>query len=358
MESNAKRGSRDTAPALNSSLRSNYTSFDIVKEAARHQWRWLLPALGIPDGFLNKQHGPCPTCSGSDRFRFDDKDGRGTYFCNQCGAGDGFRLLELANGWTAKQALRAVSEALKVAPKVVAATGQAGQGKQPRNPSADREKQRAKLNRIWRESIPVTEGMPSWLYLTQTRSILLASIPCTLRQHPALTYWELGADGKPRNKGSHPALVAQVAGANGKPVGLRLVYLTADGQKLPVSEPKKLRVIEPGATTGGATRLAEPGEILAVTEGIETGLAVLCATGLPVWAAGSAVLLAKMDIPPTVREVYIFSDNDSNEIGQNAGKALALRLKNEHRAVELYTPPAAGLDWLDVFFGDPANARN
>lgn len=358
MESNAKRGGRDTAPALNSFLHTNYTSFDIVKEAARHQWRCLLPALGVADSFLNKHHGPCPVCGGTDRFRFDDKDGRGTFYCSHCGAGDGFRLLELGNGWTARQALRAVSEALKIAPRVAAVTGQASQRKMPGNPSADREKQRAKLNRIWRESIPLAEGMPGWLYLTRTRGLPLASIPHAVRQHSALTYWERGADGKPRNKGSHPALVAQVAGANGKPVGLRLIYLTADGQKLPVSEPKKLQVIEPGATSGGATRLAEPGEILAVTEGIETGLAVLCATGLPVWAAGSAVLLAKMDIPPTVREVYIFSDNDSNEIGQNAGKALALRLKNEHRAVELYTPPAAGLDWLDVFFGDPANARN
>lgn len=358
MESNAKRGSRDTAPALNLCLHPNYTSFDIVKEAARHQWRWLLPALGIADAFLNKQHGPCPTCGGTDRFRFDDKEGRGTFYCGRCGAGDGFRLIELVNGWTAKQALRAVSEALKIAPKVVAATGQAGQGKRPGNPSTDREKQRAKLNRIWRESAPVAEGMPGWQYITGTRGIPLASIPCAIRQHAALTYWERGADGKPRNRGQHPALVIQVAGADGKPVGLRLIYLTADGQKLPVSEPKKLQVIEPGATSGGATRLAAPGLILAVTEGIETGLAVLCATGLPVWAAGSAVLMERMEVPPTVREVLIFSDNDSNEIGQNAGTALALRLKNEHRAVEIYTPPEAGLDWLDVFYGDQANVRN
>lgn len=337
---------------------SDYTTgrsnFDHVRDSARYCWRWLLPALGIADGFLNKHHGPCPVCGGTDRFRFDDKEGRGTFFCGRCGAGDGFRLLELANGWTAKRTLHAVSEALKIAPTVVAATGQAGQRKAPASPSTDRQKQRAKLNRIWKESTPVAEGTVGWQYITQTRGIPLASIPGTIRQHPALTYWERGADGKPRNRGQHPVLVIQVAGADGKPVGLRLIYLTADGQKLPVSEPKKLQVIEPGATTGGATRLAEPGQILAVTEGIETGLAVLCATGLPVWAAGSAVLLEKMLIPVTVREVLIFSDNDSNEIGQNAGKALALRLKNEHRAVEIYIPPAAGLDWLDVFYGDQA----
>ncbi|NYY79755.1 hypothetical protein DMH17_06695 [Raoultella planticola] len=33
-------------------------------------------------------------CGGADRFRFDDKEGRGTWFCNQCGAGDGLKLVE------------------------------------------------------------------------------------------------------------------------------------------------------------------------------------------------------------------------------------------------------------------------
>ena len=40
------------------------------------------------------RHQACPVCGGSDRFRFDDKEGRGTWFCNQCGAGDGLKLVE------------------------------------------------------------------------------------------------------------------------------------------------------------------------------------------------------------------------------------------------------------------------
>ncbi|WP_245911073.1 primase-helicase zinc-binding domain-containing protein [Neisseria iguanae] len=30
---------------------------------------------------------------GKDRFRYDDLDGQGTFFCNQYGAGDGFSLI-------------------------------------------------------------------------------------------------------------------------------------------------------------------------------------------------------------------------------------------------------------------------
>ncbi|WP_308538738.1 primase-helicase zinc-binding domain-containing protein, partial [uncultured Pantoea sp.] len=55
--------------------------------AARGQWPRILPALGVK--VVKNRHAACPVCGGKDRFRFDDKEGRGTWFCNQCGAGDG-----------------------------------------------------------------------------------------------------------------------------------------------------------------------------------------------------------------------------------------------------------------------------
>ena len=48
-------------------------------------------------------------CGGSDRFRFDDKEGRGTWFCNQCGAGDGLKLVEKVFGVSASEAAGKVS---------------------------------------------------------------------------------------------------------------------------------------------------------------------------------------------------------------------------------------------------------
>ena len=42
----------------------------------------------------NGRHCPCPVCGGKDRFRFDNKDGRGTYICNQCCSGDGLELIK------------------------------------------------------------------------------------------------------------------------------------------------------------------------------------------------------------------------------------------------------------------------
>lgn len=58
-------------------------------------WRQTLEGYGcqLPSG---RHHGPCPVCGGKDRFRFDDKDGRGTWFCGQCDPQSGGGLLLLS----------------------------------------------------------------------------------------------------------------------------------------------------------------------------------------------------------------------------------------------------------------------
>lgn len=62
-------------------------------DAARGRWCGILANLGMPESYLSGKHGPCPCCAeGKDRFRFDDREGRGTWICNHCGAGDGMAL--------------------------------------------------------------------------------------------------------------------------------------------------------------------------------------------------------------------------------------------------------------------------
>ncbi|MDN4325149.1 DNA primase, partial [Citrobacter freundii] len=95
---------------------------ETVKQACGH-WPRILPALGVK--VIKNRHQACPVCGGSDRFRFDDKEGRGTWFCNQCGAGDGLKLIERVFDVSASEAAQKVNAVTGnlplVAPEVIAA---------------------------------------------------------------------------------------------------------------------------------------------------------------------------------------------------------------------------------------------
>ena len=89
-------------------------------EIAAGRWPGILENLGIDAHFLRNKHGPCPACGGHDRFRFDDKDGRGTWICSHCGAGDGFDLLQHLFGWRFREAAEQVERILGTVPMVSA----------------------------------------------------------------------------------------------------------------------------------------------------------------------------------------------------------------------------------------------
>src|SRR3954447_11493912 len=85
-------------------------------ERARHRWREILPQLGIDTRFLVNKHGPCPLCGGRDRYRFDDRDGSGSYYCNQCGAGVGVILVRKLHGWDHKTACDEIDKIIGIGP--------------------------------------------------------------------------------------------------------------------------------------------------------------------------------------------------------------------------------------------------
>ena len=93
-----------------------------VKRAAQGRWRDVLARCGVAAELLDGRHGPCPGCGGRDRFRFDDKDGNGTFLCSRGGggtlAGNGFALLEHIHGWDWKKATDTVGGLLGVQPTV------------------------------------------------------------------------------------------------------------------------------------------------------------------------------------------------------------------------------------------------
>ncbi|EGT4441106.1 TOPRIM and DUF927 domain-containing protein [Cronobacter sakazakii] len=91
-------------------------NYDLIREttsAAANRWPMVLSQLGINVPRSPRQHAPCPACGGKDRFRFDDK-GRGSFFCNQCGAGDGLDLIQKVNQCGTTEAARMAADVLGI----------------------------------------------------------------------------------------------------------------------------------------------------------------------------------------------------------------------------------------------------
>ncbi|MFY9292705.1 MAG: toprim domain-containing protein [Methylorubrum rhodinum] len=298
-----------------------------LRDRAQGRWASLLPMIGVDARFLTgRKNGPCPMCGGKTRFRFDDKEGRGTWICNNCGAGDGPALAMKVLGI----GFRELAERLEPLIADAAVT--------PRRRERSHHEQRADLNRLWNEALPIRAGDPAALYLTARTG--LTSFPRCLRVVEQLRY----QDDAPSY---HPAMIAMVSGPSGRAATLHRTYLTRDGRKADVEVPRRLM---PGRIPDGAAiRLFPPAETLGIAEGIETALAAASLFAIPVWAAVSSTMLAKWHPPDGTREIVVFGDADPKFGGQAAAYTLAHRLAVNDRAVRVELPPRVGIDWDDVW---------
>ncbi len=216
--------------------------------------------------------------------------------------------------------------------------------KKPARGEQGAERNREHAARLLREAKPIA-GTPVAGYLL-TRGL---SVPKTdaLRFHPRLEYWQ-GGD----VLGMYPGMVALVVDAWGAGLGVHRTFLEGP-RKARVQQPKKAL----GNIGGGAVRLFEAGDVVALAEGIETALAVHELSGLPTWATISSSGMKRLELPETIREVVIAADPD--EAGRNAARTLAERLTGEGRAVRIVEPPAGGdfLDWLHEHKATPEDWR-
>lgn len=294
-----------------------------LRERAAGRWLGLLPSLGVSGAFLNGKHGPCPICKeGKDRFRFDNKDGNGTWICSKCGAGDGASLVMQVRGWDFKTAAEEIE-------KIVGAVHL-----EQRKPDRSEEDKRRAMNELWRSGRAITMNDAAGRYLR--RRVGLVEFPESLRfvpflRHPSGSPWF--------------GMLAKVCAPDGSGSILHRTFLTEDGQKAPVEPP---RALMPGLVAkGAAVRLATPGPSLGIAEGIETALAASRLHEVPVWAALNASLLAAWEPPAEAARVVIFADNDANFAGQAAAYALAKRIFSSTRAVEVRFPDEINSDWND-----------
>lgn len=341
-----------------------------VRDAVRGAWLSVLddlaPEISQAIEKPGLRHIPCPVHGGKDGFRlFRDANLSGGGYCNTCGPKpDGFSLLMWLRGWSFPEALSAVADVLGISSSFRHA--KPAVKKQPQSQFdqsksfVNNDKLKLLLRSVWQESTSIhhPDAEPVRVYL-QSRG-LDGWLPnwSNLRFHPKMQY---------RNEdnqvvGYFPAMLALVEKDN-QAVTIHRTFLTDDGRKAPVDSPKKLMPIPADRLiVGSGIRLGNPGRVLSVTEGIETALAVIEATGMVTWPLISATLMSHFVIPQGVEKLIIWSDLDRSLAGTFAAQKLAERAKTQGIQVEIREPSgplpidAKSIDWLDVLNQSGPNA--
>ena len=321
------------------------------------QWNYILPALGVSAEALTNKHKPCPACGGKDRFRYDDKQGRGTFVCGQLDglSGDGFALVQHIYGCDFKEAARLVAGVLGMV------EGEPlPERKTPPQQQAQPQKDRIEaLQALWAiaEQNRGHDCIKTYLHGRGLDVAALEPIVSTLGFVAALDYWVQDDKGKWLVLGQHPAIVAKFESVGGELMGLHRSYLNTDCTgKLQLADPftgrlldaKKMMARYQGSNTGTAIQLCPAAESLAVCEGIENGAAIYQESGIPVWACGSAGGMAAMAFPSTVKQLFVFADTDANEAGIKAARRLESRAIAQGIEVRIWQSGMAGMDILDV----------
>ncbi len=209
-------------------------------------------------------------------------------------------------------------------------------------PTPDQLERRKRAEAIWRGTRPF-RGSKGETYL-RGRGLWVPPDCVSLRYSPEA--WH-----SPGSK--FPAMIAAVVDRDGAFLGVHQTFVARDGHgKAPVDTAKKML----GPIRGGAVRLGPLSRKIAVTEGIETGLAVANATGLTVWAALSGGGIANLELPDGVEEVVVCADNDANHVGIEAANKLAERLHPLGVVVHGTMPLEVGTDFADMLLSHGVEA--
>lgn len=319
-------------------MKDRHEKFRQLERTAGGRWAEIIRALScvdISDAIERRRHIRCHRDHGKTnaQFRvFKDFNQTGGGVCNTCGPfSNGFALLGFLNGWDYKTAVKEVAQFLEG--RVISTPPRPSHAPQTRTWEVSEENLQ-RLREVWQS----TDALAGSIGETYLRS---RGIECDLpdedevRFHRRLHYWD---NDSRRSLGYFPGIVSMVRSPErGEPLTLHRIYLSPQGEKARVPSPKKLMsaAIDGAISQLGAVIRLYPleGDCIAVTEGIETALAVRSAhPGLPVWACYSASMLTNFRPPQGVKRVLIWGDLDESGAGQIAAAKLAIRLK--HRGVE------------------------
>ena len=299
-------------------------------EKCRGRWKAILMHFGVPAEYLDSKHHPCPVCGGVDRFRFDDQDGTGSWYCNQHlpkQAGYGLRLVQEVLQCSTIEAMGRIEAIIDNLPLVL------------NIPVKNKVDPRPALNKLWLLSSYLTGSDMASKYL-HSRGLVLR--PRNIRYNKSCY--------EPDSNRRMDSLIARIQNIDGKPIGLYRIYLE-NNRKANIIAPKKIMPATE-SLRGSSIRLFssrskffETG-VLGVAEGIETAIACSHYFQVATWACLTSTLMSSWLPPKQIRRVFIFGDNDSNYAGQEAAYKLGHLLHNRGFITEVLIPDKPG-DWAD-----------
>lgn len=270
---------------------------DDVKAKAQGLWMdTIFPRFNIEVRFKKKT--PCPACGGRDRFWYDDKNGNGDYFCQQCSAGDGFSLIQKVTGLSFPESIAEVAAIV-------------GLDATSNITDADREKWRKEREYREKEQRELEQKM---------RENIARKAESTFRNAYqgdfSLYLKNKQVDKDPKIKITHDGnLLIPAYDEHGKIWNVQTI--TPDGQKLFIQES--------GGRTGGCFFVI--GEVqpdlydvyvICIAEGYATGMSIHMATGHPVALSFVANNLPKVGAVlrqkyPNAVFVYCADDDSAKE---------------------------------------------
>jgi putative DNA primase/helicase len=207
--------------------------------------------------------------------------------------------------------------------------------------AATRAERAEAARRLWVAST-APAGTPVARYLASRGITLPDGAGAFLRFHPSVPM------------GPHGRLAAALAlirnAATGKPQAIQRIALTAAGERVRDGSGAKLAKMMLGPAAGGVVMLSPNSAVesaLAISEGVETGLAALQRfPHVPVWAALSAGGMASFDVLPAVDHLTIYADADAAGIA--AARTCAARWAKAGRWWRIVQPAEAGQDFADM----------
>ncbi|MFJ5506881.1 DUF927 domain-containing protein [Pectobacterium carotovorum] len=296
-----------------------------VSAAAAGRWPDVLSQLGIEVPRHPTTLTPCPACGGTDRFQFDNLEGRGTWHCRHCEpeAGDGLALVMNVRQCAAMDAAQQVAEVLGIDTRTLEQATRQNEPRQPptenngRSPSVDEKAQRftPRLEKL------TTQAHPG-------ESVYLAGKGLTGFSYPLLS------DG---------TLLLTLQDANGTTTAAQTIK--PDGSK---------RLVTDSAKRGAyhVVNASEQPDTVIIGEGLATTLSVHLvrpdALTIAAIDAGNMVPVAK-----TMRALYpnaqiiLAADNDIVAGKPNAGKDWAEKAAREVNGWVTLPPTSEKADWDD-----------